>query len=238
MRPAFVPQTGRQHRRRDGLVQRFGRQHRQLGDVADGHAALHAAGDDLLRHLVEMPPARVGVEIEVAVEIQAEVLRHGEDPRDMPPGIAVGVGAAAEQVGARAQRLPQQLFGAAVVAQLDQPLSGKPLQRLPDQRAAGAEALAQRILGQLHARQQGALEDGRAQRGADQFRAVLLCHARRHRVGLPVSRLSDAEGRGPPWPGGHNKPRAARGGAGGGHAAPRHATLRRGPGGHRRETPK
>ncbi len=110
----------RQHRQRDarvahqrhGLVQRLGRQHRQLGDMADGDAALHAVGDGLARHLFEMPPARVEVEIEVEVEIHAEVLRHGEDPRDMPLGVGAGAGAAAEQVGAC-----RKLFGAGAVEQ-------------------------------------------------------------------------------------------------------------------------
>jgi hypothetical protein len=77
--------------------------------MADGDAALHAMGDGLPRRLVEMPPARVEVEIEVEVEILAEVLRHGEDPRDMPldgadrgdgaPERAVGVGGAVEHAG-------------------------------------------------------------------------------------------------------------------------------------------
>src|SRR5262249_26234758 len=62
--------------------------------------------------------------------------------------------------------------GAMVAPQLDKALGSELSERRPHDGAARAEALADRVLGQLRARRQRLLDDGVAQRTADRAGAV------------------------------------------------------------------
>ena len=80
--------------------------------------------------------------------------------------------------------------GAAVAPQLHQALGRKLTQRMPHQRAADAEAFADRVLRQLGARLQRLLDDGVAQRAVDGGGAIaadlrrMLGHASRQSFGF------------------------------------------------------
>ena len=89
----------------------------QLGDMADRDPAAPAMGVGLAAHLVEMHPGRIEVEIEMKVDVEIEAARDIEDARDLRGRIGVGIGAAADDVGALLAGLDQQLLGAGIVGQ-------------------------------------------------------------------------------------------------------------------------
>ena len=67
--------------------------------------------------LVEMHPRRIEIEIEMEVDIEVEALGDREDARDLLVRLGVGIGTAADQVGAVLAGLDQQLLGARIVEQ-------------------------------------------------------------------------------------------------------------------------
>ena len=89
----------------------------QLGDMADRDPAAPAVGVGLPAHLVEVHPGRVEVEIQMKVDVEIEAARDGEDARNLRRRIGVGVGAAADDVGALLAGLDQQFLGAGIVGQ-------------------------------------------------------------------------------------------------------------------------
>src|SRR5262245_37506496 len=83
--------------------------------MADRHAASITVGPRLADDLVKVHPAGVEVEIQVEVDVEVELLRDGEDAGDLLDGVAVRIGAAADQVGALPAGRDQQLLGAWIV---------------------------------------------------------------------------------------------------------------------------
>ena len=67
--------------------------------------------------LVEVHARGVEIEIEMEIDVEIEAPRDGEDARDLPVRVAVGIGTAADQVGARLASRDQQFLGAGVVEQ-------------------------------------------------------------------------------------------------------------------------
>ncbi len=97
----------------------LGRDGGELGGVTDGDAAAVAVGVGRAAHFVQMHPAGIEIEVEVEVDVEVEAAGDGEDARDVLVGVRVGVGAAADQIGAPGAGRHQQLLRARVV---DQPL--------------------------------------------------------------------------------------------------------------------
>ena len=141
------------------------RQRRKFGGVADGDAALIVAPLGLPADFVEMPPGRIEIEVEMQVDIDVEFLGEVEQSFDLRIRIGVHIGAAADQIGAVAQRGDQQFLGAGIVGQAflrkgaDREIE-RPgiiaLQRLDRLKAAQADARVDLDMG-AHAR--GAVHD-------------------------------------------------------------------------------
>ena len=104
--------------------------------MADRDAAAPSMLLGLPADLVEMHPRRVEIEVEMEVDIEIEALRDREDARDLPVRIGVGIGTAADQVGAALAGLDQQFLGAGIV---DQALL-RETRRSPDRSPNGSRA--------------------------------------------------------------------------------------------------
>ena len=91
--------------------------HRQLGHMAQVHAALPAVAHRPIADRLDL--GSVGVQVEVQVKIQIDVVPHGhrEQDVDLRQRVAVGIGAAAQKVGPLRQRLFQKRLGAGIVGQ-------------------------------------------------------------------------------------------------------------------------
>ena len=74
---------------------------------------LHGLATDF----VEMHPGRIEIEIEMEIDIDVETPCEIEDARDLAVRIAVGIGTAADQVGAVFARFDQKLEGAGIVVE-------------------------------------------------------------------------------------------------------------------------
>src|SRR5690606_5386950 len=81
------------------------------------HPTASAAGGGLAADLDQIHARGVEVEIEMEIDIDIVAGRELENPRDLSIGIAVGIRAAADQVGALVQRLDEQRISARVVQQ-------------------------------------------------------------------------------------------------------------------------
>ena len=90
--------------------------------MADRNPATPTMLFGLPAHLVQMHPRRIEIEVEMEIDIEIEPGRDREDPRHLLVRIAVGVGAATDQVGSPPAGLDQQLFRAGIV---DQTFLGK-----------------------------------------------------------------------------------------------------------------
>src|SRR5262249_44813360 len=87
----------------------------ELGGVADGDTAAVAVGIRLATDLVQVHPAGVEIEVEVEVDVDVKTPRDGENACDLLVRVRVGVGTAADQVGALFACCHQQLLGAGIV---------------------------------------------------------------------------------------------------------------------------
>src|SRR6266404_1263397 len=85
--------------------------------MPDGDASVIVAALGLPANLVEVPPGRIEIEIEMKIDIDIEGLREIEQLLDLRRGIGVHIGAAADQIAAVAQRRDQQLFSTGIVGQ-------------------------------------------------------------------------------------------------------------------------
>ena len=83
--------------------------------MADGDTAAPAMRDRLPAHLVQMHPGRVEIEIEMEVDIEIELACDRENAGNLIVGLGVGIGTAADQIGAVPARFDQQLVGAGIV---------------------------------------------------------------------------------------------------------------------------
>src|SRR3954452_7949582 len=85
--------------------------------MADRDAALVIAPLGLTADLFEMPPGRIEIEVEMQIDIDAELLRKVENLFEMRVRVGVHVGTAADRFAAVAQRRDQQFLGTGIVGQ-------------------------------------------------------------------------------------------------------------------------
>src|SRR5215813_11103596 len=68
-------------------------------------------------HLVETHPGGIEIEVKVKVNVEVEARGNREDLRDMAVRVGVGIGTAANQIGAVLAGCDQQLFSAGIIDQ-------------------------------------------------------------------------------------------------------------------------
>src|SRR5262245_19297062 len=85
--------------------------------MPDGDASAPPISLCLATDFIEVHPGWVEVEVEMEVDVEIEAPRNGIDAGDLLLRLRIGIGTAADEVGAGVAGLHQQLLGARIIEQ-------------------------------------------------------------------------------------------------------------------------